>query len=50
MIGDLAKGCIGIANRDLCDVCKMYELTQKLDKYKAIEDVQADQDIYKLAN
>ena len=26
------------------------ELTQKLDRYKATEDVQVDQDIYKLAN
>ena len=36
MIGDLAKGCTGIANQDLCDVCKMLikdELTQKLDRY-----------------
>ena len=36
MIGDLAKGCIGIANQDLCDVCKMLimdERTQKLDRY-----------------
>ena len=34
--GDLAKGCIGIANQGLCDVCKMLikeELTRKLDKY-----------------
>ena len=36
MTGDLAKGCIGIANQDLCDVCKMLikdELTRKLDRY-----------------
>ena len=36
MTGDLAKGCIGIANRDLCNVCKMLikdELTQKMDRY-----------------
>ena len=36
MTGDLAKGCIGIANQDLCDVCKMLikdGLTQKLDRY-----------------
>ena len=36
MTGDLAKGCIGIANQDLYDVCKMLikdELTQKLDIY-----------------
>ena len=34
--GDLAKGCIGIANQDVCDVCKMLikdEMTQKLDRY-----------------
>ena len=34
--GDLAKGCIGIANQDVCDVCKMLikdELTRKLDRY-----------------
>ena len=34
--GDLAKGCIGIANQELCDVCKMLirdELTRKLDRY-----------------
>ena len=34
--GDLAKGCIGIANQDLCDVCKMLikdELTRKLNRY-----------------
>ena len=36
MIGDLAKGCIGIANQGLCDVCKMLikeELTRKIDRY-----------------
>ena len=36
MTGDLAKGCIGIANQDLCDVCKMLirdELTRKWDRY-----------------
>ena len=36
VIGDLAKGCIGIANQDVCDVCKMLikdELTRKLDRY-----------------
>jgi hypothetical protein len=35
--GDLAKGCIGIANQDLCDVCKMLikdELTRNMDRYK----------------
>ena len=34
--GDLAKGCIAIANQELCDVCKMLikdELTRKLDRY-----------------
>ena len=34
--GDLAKGCIEIANQELCDVCKMLirdELTRKLDRY-----------------
>ena len=34
--GDLAKGCIGIANQDVCDVCKMLikdEMTRKLDRY-----------------
>ena len=33
--GDLAKGCIGIANQDVCDVCKMLirdELTRKMDR------------------
>ena len=33
---DLAKGCIGIANQDLCDVCKMLirdEMTRKRDRY-----------------
>ena len=33
MTGDLSKGCIGRANQDLYDVCKMLikdELTQKL--------------------
>ena len=36
MTGDLAKGCIGIANQDLCDVCKMLirdELTRKMNRY-----------------
>ena len=36
MTEDLAKGCIGRANQDLCDMCKMLikdELTQKLDRY-----------------
>ena len=36
MTGDLAKGCIGIANQDVCEVCKVlirYELTRKLDRY-----------------
>ena len=36
MTRDLAKGCIGIANQDLCDVCKMLikdELIQKLARY-----------------
>ena len=36
MTGDLAKGCIGIANQDLCNVCKMLikdELTRKRDRY-----------------
>ena len=36
MTGDLAKGCIGIANQDVCDVCKVLirdELTRKLDRY-----------------
>ena len=36
MTGDLAKGCSGIANPDLCDVCKMLirdELTRELDRY-----------------
>ena len=34
--GDLAKGCLGIANQELCDVCKMLirdELTRKMNKY-----------------
>ena len=32
--GDLAKGCIGIVNQDVRDVCKMLikdELTRKLE-------------------
>ena len=36
MTGDLAKGCIGIVNQELCDVCKMLirdELTRELDRY-----------------
>ena len=36
MTRDLGKGCIGIANQDLYDACKMLikdELTQKLDIY-----------------
>ena len=36
MTGDLSKGCFGIANQDVCDVCKMLirdELTRKLDRY-----------------
>ena len=36
VIGDLAKGCIGIANQDVFDVCKMLtrdELTRELDRY-----------------
>ena len=36
MTGDLAKGCIGIANQDVCDVCKVLikdELTRKMDRY-----------------
>ena len=36
MTGDLAKGCIGIANQDVCEVCKMLtrdELTRKMDRY-----------------
>ena len=34
--GDLAKGCFGIANQDVFDVCKMLtrdELTRELDRY-----------------
>ena len=36
MTGDLAKGCIGTANQDVCDVCKVLirdELTRKMDRY-----------------
>ena len=36
MTRDQAKGCIGIANQELCIVCKIVikdELTQKLDRY-----------------
>ena len=36
MTGDLAKGCTGIANKELCDVGKMLikdELTRKLERY-----------------
>ena len=50
--GDLSKGCIGIANQDVCDVCKMLirdELTRKMDRYngtKLKKDVQADKPRY----
>ena len=54
MTGDLAKGCIGIANQDVCDVCKMLikdELTRKLDIYNDTKLKRmyklTDQDIYK---
>ena len=54
MTGDLAKGCIGIANQDVCDVCKMLikdELTRKLDRYNDTKLKRmyklTDQDIYK---
>ena len=54
MTGDLAKGCIGIANQDVCDVCKMLirdELTRKLDRYNGTKLKRmyklTDQDIYK---
>ena len=57
MTGDLAKGCIGIANQEVCDVCKMLikdELTQQLDRYNDTKLKRmyklTDQDIYKLAN
>ena len=57
VIGDLAKGCIGIANQDLCDVCKMLikdELTQKLERYNDTKLKRmyklTNQYIYKLAN
>ena len=36
VIRDLAKGCIGIANQNLCNVYKRLikdELTQKMDRY-----------------
>ena len=36
MTRDLTKGCIGIANQELCDVCKILikdELIRKLDRY-----------------
>jgi len=55
VIGDLAKGCIGIANQGLCDVCKMLikeELMQKLDRYNGTKLKSmyklTNQDIYKL--
>ena len=55
--GDLAKGCIGIVNQELCDVCKMLikdELTRELDRYNGTKLKRiyklTDQDIYKLAN
>ena len=47
--GDLAKGCIGIANQDVCDVCKMMirdELTRALDRYNGTRLKR----IYKLTN
>ena len=57
MTRDLAKGCIGIANQDVCDVCKMLirdELTRKLDRYNDIKLKRmyklTDQDMYKLAD
>ena len=49
MTGDLAKGCIGIANQDVCDVCKMLirdELTRALDRYNGTKLKR----IYKLTN
>ena len=53
--GDLTKGCIGIANQDVCDVCKILikeELTRKLDRYNdaKLERIykRTDQEIYKL--
>ena len=56
MIGYLAKGCVGIANQDLYDVCKMLikdELTQKLDRYNDTKlkrmYKRTNQDMYKLA-
>ena len=63
--GDLSKGCIGVANQGLCDVCKMLirdELTRELDRYNGTKLKRiykltnkymynlAKQDIYKLAN
>ena len=57
MTGDLAKGCIGIANQDVCDVCKMLikdELTRELERYNVTKLKRmyklTDQDTYKLAN
>ena len=57
MTGDLAKGCIGIANQELCDVCKMLirdELTRELDRYNGTKLKRMyklmDQDMYKLTD
>ena len=55
--GDLAKGCIGIANQDcaMCARCLIRdELTRKLDRYNDTKLKRmyklTDQDFYKLAN
>ena len=57
LTGDLAKGCIGIANQDVCDVCKVLtrdELTRKWNRYNGTKLKRmyklTDQDFYKLAN
>ena len=50
--GDLAKGCIELANQDVCFVCNMLirdELTRERNRYngaKLKKDVQADKPRY----
>ena len=49
MTEDLAKGCSGIANQDLCDVCKVLirdEMTRKRNRYNGTKLKR----IYKRAN
>jgi hypothetical protein len=57
MTRDLAQECIGIANQEMCDLCKISikdELTRRLDMYNDAKLKRmyklTDQDIYKRAN